>query len=82
MIFRVWLLEIFGQTPFSSLQKMSTDYCDTLFFSSQLLSASTKLKYSYVCQPITRLSHPEELRVRIEVVTADRHAALHLKLGK
>jgi hypothetical protein len=36
---------------------------------SQLLSASTKLKYSYVCQPITRLSHPEELRVRIHALT-------------
>ncbi|XP_069679220.1 very long chain fatty acid elongase 4-like isoform X2 [Periplaneta americana] len=33
------------------------------YIASELLSASTKLKYSYVCQPITRLSHPEELRI-------------------
>ncbi|XP_063233158.1 very long chain fatty acid elongase 4-like [Bacillus rossius redtenbacheri] len=34
-----------------------------LYIASELLSASTKLKYSYVCQPITRLSHPEETRI-------------------
>lgn len=29
----------------------------------QLLVASTRLKYSYVCQPVTYVNHKEELRV-------------------
>nr|CAD7463017.1 unnamed protein product [Timema tahoe] len=33
------------------------------YIASELMSASTKLKYSYVCQPIRRLSHPDEMRI-------------------
>lgn len=31
----------------------------------QLFIASTRLKYSYVCQPIRHIDHKEELRVSI-----------------
>lgn len=35
-----------------------------LLFLFQLLIASTRLKYSYVCQPVTYINTQEELRVR------------------
>ncbi|KAK9497052.1 hypothetical protein O3M35_004436 [Rhynocoris fuscipes] len=34
-----------------------------LYIALELLSASTRLRYSYVCQPITNIDHKEEWRV-------------------
>ena len=34
------------------------------YIAFELLIASTRLRYSYVCQPVTYINHKEELRVR------------------
>lgn len=33
------------------------------YIAFELFVASTRLKYSYVCQPVTHINHKEELRV-------------------
>ena len=40
--------------------------------SLQLFVASTKLRYSYVCQPIRHITRPEELQVRESSFVADK----------
>lgn len=35
------------------------------YIAVELFIASTRLKYSYVCQPVTYINHKEELRVSI-----------------
>ncbi|XP_046395830.1 elongation of very long chain fatty acids protein 4-like isoform X1 [Ischnura elegans] len=34
-----------------------------LYICIELLIASTRLRYSYVCQPITQIMHPDEIRI-------------------
>ncbi|GLH08825.1 Elongation of very long chain fatty acids protein AAEL008004 [Gryllus bimaculatus] len=35
-----------------------------LYIAVELLCASTKLRYNYLCQPVSKLRHPDEIRIQ------------------